>query len=43
MQLVRCPVHTCCTNIAASRAATLLCAGEAGKRSILPHGRVMIH
>ena len=43
MQLVGCPVHTTCTNIAASMASVLLCAGEAGKRSILPHGRVMIH
>ena len=43
MQLVSCPVHTTCTNIAASMASVLLCAGAAGKRSMLPHARVMIH
>ncbi|MTB50047.1 ClpP family protease [Lewinella sp. W8] len=43
MQHVRPDVVTACTSIAASMAAVLLCAGAAGKRTILPHGRVMIH
>src|SRR5690606_41700687 len=32
-----------CTGMAASMGAVLLCAGEKGKRSALPHSRVMIH
>ena len=36
-------VATVCTGVAASMAATLLCSGTKGKRSCLPHGRVMIH
>ncbi len=43
MQHVSCPVHTMCTSTAASMAAVLLCAGEAGHRSMLRHARVMIH
>lgn len=43
MQHVSPRVITTCTSMAASMAAVLLCAGEAGTRSILPHGRVMIH
>ena len=43
MQLVRCDVATICTGLAASMAAVLLTAGAAGKRSALPHSRVMIH
>lgn len=43
MQHVDCPVHTTCTSMAASMAAVLLCAGEAGHRGILRHARVMIH
>lgn len=43
MQLIRPDVATICTGMAASMAAVLLCAGAAGKRSILPHGSVMIH
>lgn len=43
MQHVRPDVVTACTSIAASMAAVLLCAGATGKRTILPHGRVMIH
>jgi len=43
MQHVTPRVITTCTSMAASMAAVLLCAGEAGTRSILPHGRVMIH
>ena len=36
-------VSTLCTGLAASMGAVLLCAGAAGKRSALPHSRVMIH
>jgi ATP-dependent Clp protease protease subunit len=43
MQFIKPDVATICTGIAASMAAVLLCAGEAGKRSGLPHSRVMIH
>lgn len=43
MQFIKPDVATICTGIAASMAAVLLCAGEKGKRSGLPHSRVMIH
>lgn len=43
MQLVSCDVATTCTGLAASMGAVLLTAGAAGKRSALPHSRVMIH
>ena len=43
MQLVHCDVATICTGLAASMGAVLLTAGTAGKRSALPHSRVMIH
>ena len=43
MQFIKPHVATICTGIAASMAAVLLCAGEKGKRSGLPHSRVMIH
>lgn len=43
MQLVRSPVHTICTGLAASMGAVLLCAGEPGHRYALKHSRVMIH
>ena len=43
MQIVRPPVATLCTGMAASMGAVLLCAGAPGKRSALPHSRVMIH
>lgn len=43
MNLVDPPVSTICTGMAASMAAILLCAGEKGQRSALPHSRVMIH
>ncbi|MCC5915951.1 MAG: ATP-dependent Clp endopeptidase proteolytic subunit ClpP [Cryomorphaceae bacterium] len=43
MQVVAPDVSTICTGIAASMAAVLLCAGEKGKRTALPHSRVMIH
>ena len=43
MQFIDAPVATICTGMAASMAAVLLCAGAKGRRSILPHSRVMIH
>ena len=43
MQLVQPDVATICTGMAASMGAVLLCAGAAGKRSALPHSRVLIH
>jgi ATP-dependent Clp protease, protease subunit len=43
MQTVRAPVATFCVGMAASMAAVLLSAGEKGKRSALPHSRVLIH
>ena len=43
MQLVQPVVATVCTGMAASMGAVLLCAGEKGKRSALPHSRVLIH
>ena len=43
MQFVKPDVATICTGIAASMGAVLLCAGQKGKRSALPHARVMIH
>ena len=43
MQIISPSVATICTGMAASMGAVLLCAGEKGKRSALPHSRVMIH
>ncbi|MBL4648271.1 MAG: ATP-dependent Clp protease proteolytic subunit, partial [Aureispira sp.] len=43
MQYVTPDVGTICTGLAASMGAVLLCAGAEGKRSCLPHSRVMIH
>ena len=43
MQFVSSPIATICTGMAASMAAVLLVAGQEGKRSALPHSRVMIH
>ncbi|MFI3330274.1 MAG: ATP-dependent Clp endopeptidase proteolytic subunit ClpP [Rikenellaceae bacterium] len=43
MQLISSDVATICTGLAASMGAILLTAGEKGKRSALPHSRVMIH
>lgn len=43
MQLVACDVATICTGLAASMGAVLLTAGAEGKRSALPHSRIMIH
>ena len=43
MQLISPDVATVCAGMAASMGAVLLTAGAAGKRSALPHSRVMIH
>lgn len=43
MQYINPDVATICTGMAASMGAVLLCAGAAGKRTGLPHSRVMIH
>ena len=43
MQIINPDVSTICTGMAASMGAVLLCAGEKGKRSIVPHSRVLIH
>ena len=43
MQFISSKVATICTGMAASMAAVLLVAGEEGRRSALPHSRVMIH
>jgi ATP-dependent Clp protease protease subunit len=43
MQYVRAPVNTICIGQAASMGAVLLAAGQAGKRRILSHARVLIH
>jgi ATP-dependent Clp protease protease subunit len=43
MQVLRCPVATLCVGQAASMASLLLASGAKGKRSALPHARVMIH
>ncbi|MBQ9661281.1 MAG: ATP-dependent Clp protease proteolytic subunit [Bacteroidales bacterium] len=43
MQIIQPDVATICTGMAASMASVLLCAGTPGKRSALPHARVLIH
>lgn len=43
MQMVQPDVATICTGMAASMGSVLLCAGAKGKRSALPHSRVLIH
>ena len=43
MQYIAPDVATICTGMAASMGAVLLCAGQEGKRTALPHSRVMIH
>ncbi|HLA89355.1 MAG TPA: ATP-dependent Clp endopeptidase proteolytic subunit ClpP [Gemmatimonadaceae bacterium] len=43
MQFLRSPVNTICMGMAASMGSFLLAAGNAGKRSALPHARIMIH
>ena len=43
MQFIKPDVATICMGQAASMAALLLAAGDPGKRSALPHSRIMIH
>ncbi len=43
MQFIKPSVATICVGQAASMAAVLLASGEKGKRSALPHSRIMIH
>ncbi len=43
MQYVNPDVATICTGLAASMGSVLLTAGKKGKRTCLPHSRVMIH
>ncbi|MDF1867901.1 MAG: ATP-dependent Clp protease proteolytic subunit [Saprospiraceae bacterium] len=43
MQYISPDVATICTGMAASMSAVLLSAGAKGKRTALPHSRVMIH
>jgi len=43
MQFIKPDIATICTGMAASMAAVLMCAGTKGKRSALPHSRIMIH
>jgi len=43
MQFIKPEVNTICTGMAASMGAVLMCAGQKGKRSALPHSRIMIH
>ena len=43
MRYVSPDVSTICTSLAASMSAVLLSSGAKGKRSALPHARVMIH
>ena len=43
MQYINPDIATICTGLAASMASVLLCAGTQGKRTALPHSRVLIH
>ena len=43
MQHITAPVNTICMGMAASMGSFLLAAGRKGKRSALPHARIMIH
>jgi ATP-dependent Clp protease, protease subunit len=43
MQFVRPDIATVCTSLAASMGSVLLAGGAKGKRSALPHARIMIH
>ena len=43
MQFIKPDVATICTGMAASMGAVLMSAGSKGKRSALPHSRIMIH
>ena len=43
IKLIQSPVSTICMGLAASMGSILLSVGTKGKRSIYPHGEVMIH
>ena len=43
MQYISSDVATICTGMAASMGAVLMTAGQKGKRTALPHSRIMIH
>lgn len=43
MQIIAPDVATICTGMAASMGSVLRCAGAKGKRSALPHSKVLIH
>ncbi len=43
MQYVKCPISTVCVGSAASMGATLLAAGEKGKRFALPNSQILLH
>ena len=43
MKYIRADVSTICVGLAASMGAVLLAGGEDGKRSSLPHSKIMIH
>ncbi len=43
MQFLKAPVNTICMGMAASMGSFLLAAGTKGKRSALPHARIMMH
>lgn len=43
MRYVKAPISTTCVGQAASAAAILLAAGTPGRRSVLPHSRVVLH
>lgn len=43
IQHISAPVNTICMGMAASMGAFLLASGRKGKRSALPHSRIMIH
>lgn len=43
VKMIKSPVSTICTGLAASMGSLLLSVGEKGRRFIQPHARVMIH
>ncbi|WP_037367425.1 ClpP family protease [Amycolatopsis orientalis] len=43
MRFIKAPVATTCVGQAVATGAVLLAAGEAGRRSVLPHARVVLH
>jgi len=43
MQYVKCPISTVCLGLAGSMGATLLAAGEKGRRFALPNAEILLH